>query len=321
LFAVPGSLVRRCNVVEVMMPIFSREALRLCWDSFPKCYSAWGLDSVWPLLLRGRPRAIVDAVVAKHLRPVRSQHRRMPNGKTPDEENTMILREYGMRTHQDGMRWDTVRRILPMAKYLIGLLSAWKYADRRALCRATWVPRLRALGHDVVFLLGQPDIPAPERHGDLLILPCPGDYPTLPQRTRWFCRWALAALQRGDDWTHLAKADDDTCVCAERLSAYEPIGPYVGNEWKPGVGYGSGGGMYLLDRPAAAIAAEKLTQPTGAEDLLVGQVLRQNGIRLEIDQRFVPFGNSERRPKPTNDLITCHKVGPDVFHACQKECS
>ncbi len=109
LFVVDGSLVRRCNVVEIMMPIFSREALRLCWDSFPKCYSAWGLDSAWPTILKHRPRAIVDAVVAKHLRPVRSQNRRMPNGKTPNEENAMILREYGLRTHQDGMRWGMVR--------------------------------------------------------------------------------------------------------------------------------------------------------------------------------------------------------------------
>ena len=91
------------------MPIFSREALRLCWDSFPKCYSAWGTRQRLADHPENRPRAIVDAVVAKHLRPVRSQNRRMPNGKTPNEENTMILREYGLRMHQDGMRFDTRR--------------------------------------------------------------------------------------------------------------------------------------------------------------------------------------------------------------------
>jgi hypothetical protein len=106
LFAVPGSLVRRCNVVEIMMPVFSRQALKLCWPSFPRCYSGWGLDSAWPVLLQGLPRAIVDAITADHLRPVRSQNRKMPNGMTPNDENTMILRHYGLRTHCDGMRWD-----------------------------------------------------------------------------------------------------------------------------------------------------------------------------------------------------------------------
>jgi hypothetical protein len=53
--------------------------------------------------------------------------------------------------------------------------------------------------------------------------------------------------------------------------------------------------------------------------MLVGQVLRQAGIRLSIEPRFVPWGTMERRPRPDNDLITTHKVAADVFYACQKD--
>ena len=50
---------------------------------------------------------------------------------------------------------------------------------------------------------------------------------------------------------------------------------YVGAEWRPGVGYGSGGAGYFLAGPAAAIVAERLTHTTGVEDLLVGKSARR----------------------------------------------
>ena len=49
------------------------------------------------------------------------------------------------------------------------------------------------------------------------------------------------------------------------------------------------------------------TCPTrGAEDLLVGQILRAAGIPLSIEPRLVPFGSMEHRPRPENELITLH---------------
>ena len=112
-----------------------------------------------------------------------------------------------------------------------------------------------------------------------MVCPCPDDYPSLPQRTRWFCRWALAQ----NDWDYLFKCDDDTYVSITRLSLYDLAGrDYVGAEWKPGVGYGSGGAGYFLSRKAATAVAERLEQPCGAEDALVGQVLRSAGLALSI---------------------------------------
>ena len=37
----------------------------------------------------------------------------------------------------------------------------------------------------------------PWRDGDTLWLPCADDYASLPQKTLWFCRWAVASLATG----------------------------------------------------------------------------------------------------------------------------
>jgi hypothetical protein len=187
---------------------------------------------------------------------------------------------------------------------------------------------------DAVFLLGVEEVTAPgfhsatipERHGDELWLPCPDAYATLPQRTRWCCQWALSG-DCGFDFDYILKADDDTFIHIPRLMEYadrlsvDGI-DYAGAEWKPRVGYGSGGGGYLLSKKAASIVAERMSQKTGCEDLIVGQILRAAGIKLEIEPRFIPFGSMDvtRRPTASNNLITTHGVGRDVFDACWREC-
>ncbi len=208
-----------------------------------------------------------------------------------------------------------------MNRILIGALSGWQHAPRRRRCASTWFPAARAAGMEAVFLLGVQNIPASERWGDALLLPCPDAYETLPQRTRAFCRWALSA-DCGYAWDYLFKCDDDSFVAAERLAGYDTAGrDYIGAEWRPGVGYGSGGGGYLLSRRAAAIVTQELTQPSGAEDLLVGQVLSEAGMRLSIEPRLVPFGSMARRPRPDNDLMTVHGVEADVFLRSHSELS
>ena len=211
-----------------------------------------------------------------------------------------------------------------MTRILIGALSAWKYSARRERCLATWMDDGDRAGVESVFLVGCPAIEKPQRLGPhYLALPCPDDYASLPQRTLWFCRWA-AGVESGEQgagsWDYLFKCDDDTYVSIPRLLVYDLAGrDYIGAEWRPGVDYGSGGGGYFLSRRAAAIVAEKLTQATGAEDLLVGQVLRQAGIRLAVESRLVPFGSMQHRPKKGNDLITLHGVEAEAFLAAHAE--
>ena len=78
-----------------------------------------------------------------------------------------------------------------MPRILIGALSGWKYHERRQRCLSTWMADADSAGLRSVFLLGCPTAAQPERLGPhYLALPCPDDYPSLPQRTLWFCRWA-----------------------------------------------------------------------------------------------------------------------------------
>ncbi len=104
-----------------------------------------------------------------------------------------------------------------------------------------------------------------------------------------------------------------TYVSIPRLKAYDLARPgvpgapdYVGTEWKPGVGYASGGAGYFLSRKAATIVAETLAITHWAEDLHVGNVLRATGIPLSIEPRLVPFASMEHRPRRDNELITLH---------------
>lgn len=67
----PRYLLRFVDHVEVMMPMFSRAALRACLDSFDKTQSSWGIDWLWwPRLGRPRDRfAIIDATPMHHTKP------------------------------------------------------------------------------------------------------------------------------------------------------------------------------------------------------------------------------------------------------------
>ena len=192
-----------------------------------------------------------------------------------------------------------------MPRILIGCFSGWQYWRRRERCLSTWmcnVPRFKGL--NAVFCFGVPNLVRPERQGDCLFLPCPNAYQFLPSRTRWLCEWAL----QQPDWDWLLKTDDDVRLSLKRLVNYPfPLGAeYIGAEWKPGVGYGSGNG-YLLSRRAAMVVREQLRDPRhaeGAEDMLVGQVLREAGIPLAIDnERFHVLARLDDRPGPKNNWV------------------
>jgi hypothetical protein len=220
-----------------------------------------------------------------------------------------------------------------MTRILIGALSGWKYQERRQRCLDTWMQDAEAIGLRSVFLLGCPTAAQPERIGPhALVCPCPDDYASLPQKTRCFCQWALSTQYAvpstqysvlSTSWDYLFKCDDDTYVSIPRLVAYaenELHGrDYVGAEWRPGAGYGSGGAGYFLSRKATEIVAERLEMATGPEDLLVGQVLRAAGVPLAIEPRLVPFGATEHRPRKGNNLLTVHGVDADAFLASDAE--
>ena len=196
---------------------------------------------------------------------------------------------------------------------VIGLLSCQQEfaRGRRDLCRDTWLNAVSALGYNVFFLVGG-DLCGSS--SDVLRFDVGDTYPELPQKTHAFCRWAL---DRGYD--RLFKADDDTLIHPQRFQAWlqEVEGQdYVGNEWQPGVHYGSGGAGYLLSRRGIELVADKLQNKHGAEDLLVGQIMHRARIKLKLDPRLIPFGNAERCPLPGNDIVTTHKIPEPLWRSC-----
>jgi hypothetical protein len=67
----PEYLLRYVSFVELIAPIFSNAALRLCLPSFQGVKTGYGLDHIWPKLL-GEPRdriAMLDDIVVTHTRP------------------------------------------------------------------------------------------------------------------------------------------------------------------------------------------------------------------------------------------------------------
>jgi hypothetical protein len=114
----PSFRLRFTNFVEVMAPLFSRDALVTCLPTFRESVSGWGLDMVWPVLL-GNPRdriAIVDEVVVTHTRPVDVQNGRFynylrNNGISPYDELAQLCDKYGIARDQQPVVYGAYIRV------------------------------------------------------------------------------------------------------------------------------------------------------------------------------------------------------------------
>ncbi|WP_413718514.1 DUF707 domain-containing protein [Silicimonas sp. MF1-12-2] len=67
-----GSDPRRVSAVEIMMPVFSRQALKWVMPTFGQSISGFGLDLVWGQIVadKGGRIAVLDDIAARHARPV-----------------------------------------------------------------------------------------------------------------------------------------------------------------------------------------------------------------------------------------------------------
>lgn len=194
-------------------------------------------------------------------------------------------------------------------RILIGVLSAEICSKRRHACRDTWAGVAQSHPEiELVFALGASATAGSYRDRDIVYLRCPDDYPSLPQKTRAFCQWAIKAWH----FDYLMKCDDDTYVHSGRLLAAHFSGEYIGHDMG---GYASGGAGYLLSPRAAQIIANNVTALTGFEDIEVGQALKARGITLTSDDRFQPWPKRGRAPSPRNELITGHGWKPDQLRA------
>ncbi len=87
-----GSYGRECSMVEIMIPVFSRDGLASCGHTFNDSESGWGLDLVWPLYLKRL--GVIDAVQARHLKPINSADWILSNGLTPMQEKGTVLEKH-----------------------------------------------------------------------------------------------------------------------------------------------------------------------------------------------------------------------------------
>lgn len=94
-----NSWCRFVGQIEVMAPLFSREALQKCLETFVANRSSWGMDSVWPKIL-GYPEdklVVFDKVVMRHTQPVGKGELYQKIGVDPYDEWAEIVARYGAK--------------------------------------------------------------------------------------------------------------------------------------------------------------------------------------------------------------------------------
>lgn len=119
------SHLRYGRFVEIMAPMFGRDALRACASSFAESASGWGLDWLWPVLCEraGLDRiAVIDATPVRHTRPCGGElYRRHPD-LDPRADAQRIVRKYGLEEMRAVARWSIERRVreapLPVGRRL-----------------------------------------------------------------------------------------------------------------------------------------------------------------------------------------------------------
>jgi len=147
---------------------------------------------------------------------------------------------------------------------------------------------------------------------DEVLLPVPYDFKHLPFKVREIFRWAW---ERGYDYVF--KVDTDTYVDVPRLleSGFQEF-DYIGTPfYRDDLEYASGGAGYWISRKAFEFL---LDAPVAIpwDDVWVGDRLRDKGIRLHVDWRYIV--NTPHYfltgPQSGNNAITSHLgFSPEPF--------
>jgi len=86
------SIMRRTELVEIMCPCFSRDALRKCFWTFDLTHSGYGIDYIWP---KYGHTYVVDMFWITHPRPVNFREEAKKRGwPEPTKELKMIREKY-----------------------------------------------------------------------------------------------------------------------------------------------------------------------------------------------------------------------------------
>lgn len=91
--------LRFVGEIEVMAPLFDKDALKICLPTFIENRSSWGFDAVWSKLL-GYPEdklIVFDTVAMKHTLPVGGGELYVKIGVDPKEEWRAVTEKYGAK--------------------------------------------------------------------------------------------------------------------------------------------------------------------------------------------------------------------------------
>ena len=94
----PGVVLRYSPYVEVMCPLFTREALWRIGPTLLESRSGWGLDWIWPRFFARHEIAILDAVGVEHAGPLgrgENYSELAKLGIRPGEEFDRVVAKYG----------------------------------------------------------------------------------------------------------------------------------------------------------------------------------------------------------------------------------
>ena len=96
-----NSFCRFVGQIEVMAPLFDRSSLKLCLPSFIGNRSSWGIDSVWPAILKYPKDKLVvfDTIVMKHTLPVGGGELYIKIGVNPHDEWIAVAKQYNAKKH------------------------------------------------------------------------------------------------------------------------------------------------------------------------------------------------------------------------------
>jgi len=129
-----GVVLRYTPFVEVMCPVFSREAFHRVAPTFGESRSGWGLDLLWPRHFARKQMAVIDAVGVEHTGPLfRGENYQNLSrlGVNPGEELENIIARHG------GFNRRLHRKLV---RGRIKLPAIWD-----ATHQPTWSERLRSL--------------------------------------------------------------------------------------------------------------------------------------------------------------------------------
>ena len=96
-----NSFCRFVGQIEVMAPLFHRDALKKCLPSFIGNRSSWGVDSVWSKLLDYPKDKLVvfDTLTMRHTQPVGGGELYQKIGIDPHEDWKAIIDRFGAKKH------------------------------------------------------------------------------------------------------------------------------------------------------------------------------------------------------------------------------